>query len=74
LILHTIVDPSLIWESDQAHIDVKEIYYKGVQLEVRRVTENSYMIDRILSTDLSHFLDPELQPGCIIAYTLQPQD
>lgn len=73
MILHTIVDPQIIWGTGQFELnnDIQEISYKGVQLIARKIKENTYMVDRILSTDLKHFLDPDLQPGRIIEYTLQ---
>ncbi|HHY81058.1 MAG TPA: hypothetical protein GX505_00025 [Clostridiales bacterium] len=73
MILHTIVDPEFIWSAEPVDTDTKEINYKGVQVEVRRIDENKYVIDRILSTELKNYLDPELQPGCIIEYTLRSQ-
>ena len=72
LILYTVVDPELIWKKEEIS-GFMEITYKGVQLEVRRIDEEKVVINRILSTNLSDYLDIELQPGSIIAYTLQSQ-
>jgi len=73
MILHTIVEPELIWQKQNDIVETTEITYKGVQLEVRRIDEEKVVINRILSTNLSDYLDIELQPGSIIAYTLQSQ-
>lgn len=73
MILHTIVDHELIWKEEADTIELMEVTYKGIQLEVKRIEERKVVVNRIISTDLNHYLDPELQPGSTIIYTLQPQ-
>ena len=73
MILHTIVDPDLIWNKGSDCYERKEITYKGVKLEVIRANESYVVVNRIFSTDLSHYLDPDLQPGSTIKYTLMSQ-
>jgi hypothetical protein len=45
-----------------------EITYKGVRLEVRKISHDQVIVNRILSTDLTHYLDPGLQPGSMITF------
>ncbi|HHU48760.1 MAG: YlzJ-like family protein [Caldicoprobacterales bacterium] len=73
MILHTIVDHELIWKEEADTIELMEVTYKGIQLEVKRIEERKVVVNRIISTDPNHYLDPELQPGSTIIYTLQPQ-
>jgi hypothetical protein len=39
MILHTIVEPELIWQKQNDIVETTEITFKGVQLEVRRIDE-----------------------------------
>lgn len=73
MILHTIVDPNLIWYKELDCNERMEIRYKGVQLEVIRANEKNVVVNRILSTDLNHYLDPDLQPGSTIKCTFMSQ-
>ena len=67
MILYTIVDPDVTWYNEES-TKTMEITYKGVQIEVKKIDEKHFMINRIFSTDLKHYLNPELQPGSIILY------
>jgi|CZCB01.1.fsa_nt_gi hypothetical protein len=67
LILYTVVDPELIWKKEEIS-GFMEITYKGVRLEVRKISHDQVIVNRILSTDLTHYLDPGLQPGSMITF------
>jgi hypothetical protein len=74
MILHTIIDPESIWQQKTEIREKKEIEYKGVRLEVIQDDEKAVLIDRIITTNLKDYLDPGLQPGCKIEYTLLSQE
>lgn len=73
MILHTIIDPEWVWQNETEIQKKKEIEYKGVRLEVIEGDEKTVLIDRIISTNLKDYLDPDLQPGNKMIYTLKPQ-
>jgi hypothetical protein len=74
MIIHTIVEPELLWKMENDISETMEINYKGVQIEVRKIDEEKLVVNRVISTNLSDYLDTELQPGSIILYTLLSQD
>ena len=74
MILHTIVDPEIIWRKEAAPPNILEIQWKGIPMEVMEKDEKTVVISRILSTNLNHYLDPELQPGMEIGYGLKSRD
>lgn len=72
MILYTIYDPSMIYQNidyyDQSNIGsgLTEMMVNGVKVLASRSVDNSMRIERILSTNPYHYLDPNLQPGVII--------
>jgi Uma2 family endonuclease len=74
MILHTIVDPELIWRQDVEMQAITEIEYNGIRLEVTRSDEKTVRINRIISTNLKDYLDPSLQPGSKMEYTLKSRE
>jgi hypothetical protein len=75
MILHTIVDQNLVWarQNDKSE-EIIELKWQGVPLEVIKKDEKTVVINRIISTDLKDYLDPNLQPGMEIAYTLESRE
>jgi len=45
----------------------KEFFYLGERVEVSPLTEDQYVIRRLISTSPKAFLDPRFKPGTIIA-------
>ncbi|MBM7694772.1 hypothetical protein JOC77_004249 [Peribacillus deserti] len=70
MIIYTTVPQELIFhnEAEQPPI-MMEIDYRGISLQVQCHSPFSFMVERILSTDPDHFLDPEVQPGTILRYS-----
>ena len=74
MILHTIVDPNLIWQQKEEIQTTTEIKYHGIRMEVIPMDEKTVQINRILSTNLKDYLNPVLQPGSKLEYTLNPRE
>ncbi|HHU78599.1 MAG: YlzJ-like family protein [Caldicoprobacterales bacterium] len=74
MILHTIVNPEQVWAEHSQAIEIQETEYKGVRLEVLKRDEETVVINRIISTDLHDYLNPNLQPGTIIEYTWRSRE
>jgi len=62
VILYTVVPPEEIWEEDGKRRLVMASV-KGCPVLVEALGEGRGRIERVLSTDPQHFIDPALQPG-----------
>ncbi|NLC44385.1 MAG: hypothetical protein GX783_08915 [Clostridiales bacterium] len=72
MILHTIVDQNLIWDQqDEGTVETMELVWHSVPVEVTKKDDKILVINRIITTDLLHYLNPKLQPGMEITYTLK---
>ncbi len=65
MILYTVVPPELVWE-EEAERRFVEVRVGGVLLLAEPLDGTTGRIERILSTDPGHFLDPALQPGSTV--------
>ncbi|HCS75766.1 MAG TPA: hypothetical protein DIW17_18080 [Clostridiales bacterium] len=75
MILHTIVDSNLIWKNQDAEpVKTIELIWQGVPMEVIKKDEKTVVINRILTTNLKHYLNPSIQPGMEITYTLTSRE
>ena len=75
MILHTIVDQNLIWgQQDDGSVQTIELVWQSVPIEVIKKDDKTLVINRILSTNLQHYLNPSLQPGTEITYTLKSRE
>ncbi|KNY26745.1 YlzJ-like family protein [Pseudobacteroides cellulosolvens] len=71
MILYTIIPDESIFNnnsfnsSNQAsdNLATMEINYMGEKVEVFKNSSNKYVVGRVLSTSLSAYLNPKLQPG-----------
>ena len=77
MILYTIVPDEAIFNYDNSinnstdasrNTATMEIEYMGEKVEVYKNSNNKYVIGRILSTSLSAYLNPKLQPGSELDY------
>ncbi|MFZ5987299.1 MAG: YlzJ-like family protein [Bacillota bacterium] len=71
MILYSIVPPEVVFDNydkggGQGYI---EIEYLGEKVVVMPLTNNRYMIDRVISTSPKAFLNPKLMPGEVITGT-----
>lgn len=69
MILYSIVPPEVVFENfgqceKQNYIEVN---YSGEKLVVMPLSNNRYMINRVISTSPKAYLNPELMPGNIIS-------
>ncbi|HOV27857.1 MAG TPA: YlzJ-like family protein [Pseudobacteroides sp.] len=72
MILYTIVPDETIFNYDNSinnstnasqNAATMEMEYMGEKVQVYKNSNNKYVIGRILSTSLSAYLNPKLQPG-----------
>ncbi|HHV29707.1 YlzJ-like family protein [Acetivibrio mesophilus] len=71
MILYSIVPPEVVfenfsWSENQSYI---EMNYSGERIVVTPLSNNRYVINRVISTSPKAFLKPELMPGNIISGT-----
>ncbi|HZK34526.1 MAG TPA: YlzJ-like family protein [Bacillota bacterium] len=57
---------SLVKEEQREGPTYQELDYKGIKLEALCVSNNKYIVNRIISTDPRHYLIEEIQPGAEI--------
>ncbi|HPT79049.1 MAG TPA: YlzJ-like family protein [Candidatus Atribacteria bacterium] len=82
MVLYTIIEPELIGflpefakaQSDKGYGATQIIDYEGVKLEVMPATDNTFIVNRIISTDPADYIRPRLQPGCRIHLTFTAAD
>jgi len=75
MILYSIIPAEIVfgeyfWQdknNNKKRYESKEIVYLGERVEVSPLTEDQYMIKRLISTSPKAFLDPRFKPGTIIA-------
>lgn len=65
MILYTVVPPEEVWEDGPERRFV-EVEVEGVRVLAEPIDAASGRVERILSTDPNHFLNPALQPGSTI--------
>lgn len=65
MILHTIVPPELLFEETE-RAPLIRASLGGVSVLIEPIGEGEGRIERLLSTDPQHFLQPHLQPGTIV--------
>ncbi len=72
MILYTIYDPSVVFQNiDYYNVDklssgFTEMEVNGVKVLAARSQNDGMRIERLLSTNPLHFLDPRFQPGVSI--------
>ncbi len=72
MILYTIIPDESIFNNDNSvsnsnqasdNLATMEINYMGEKVAVLKNSNNKYVVERLLSTSLSAYLNPKLQPG-----------
>jgi hypothetical protein len=68
MILYSVVPSEIVFHgmNDAETIKYIEAGYRGERVQVMQAAGNCYTIMRLLSTNPSAFLDPELQPGKLV--------
>ncbi len=68
-LLYTIVKPELIFENIkkvELQNSVEEISYKGMIVTGHRQKDNTFIIERIITTKPEVYLDASIAPGSVI--------
>ncbi|TYQ13247.1 UNVERIFIED_CONTAM: YlzJ-like protein [Acetivibrio alkalicellulosi] len=66
MILHSIVPVEAVFFNSEEEKKLMEIEYMGEKVMVVPLSNNRYIIDRVISTSLKSYLNPKLTPGSII--------
>ena len=74
MIIHSIIDPEIVFKGMDDDYDnmVETIDWNGLKLEIKSVEKGVYEVNRIISTNLSDFLNQELQPGVRFSASYKP--
>ena len=65
---YTLIDPQLIWATEKDKPVLVEKTLNGVQVLLREETDETWSVQRIISTNPHDYLRPELQPGMRIKF------
>ncbi|NLK51796.1 MAG: hypothetical protein GX295_05035 [Syntrophomonadaceae bacterium] len=68
MIHYTLMDPQLIWASEDDIPVIIEKTIKGVQVLLREEEGETWSIQRVISTNPNDYLRSELQPGLRIKF------
>jgi len=74
--LYTIIDPEFVMrqqENQETPPKRKEVVLDGIRLEVFEKDDRNYIVNRIISTNPSDFLRPEIQPGRALTVDINPR-
>ncbi len=68
MILYSIIPIESVFSKMDTNIsnDIIEIEYEGEKVEVFLLSNNTYIVNRVISTSLKAYLNPKLMPGRII--------
>lgn len=72
MILYSIVPAEIVFRDLVQDHDKQSlvVYYLGEKIEVTPSLDNTYLINRLISTSPKAYLNPKLQPGTIIKANL----
>lgn len=72
MIIHSIIPMEVIFgENKEASAgEMKEVEYMGEKVMVTPLPDKGYVINRLISTSLKAYLNPDLQPGKIVRKSL----
>lgn len=64
MIIHTVMSPHTIFnEQGLSDSKYKEIEYKGIKVQVDMIYPETCILNRIFTTDVQLYLNPDFQPG-----------
>lgn len=66
VILYTIASPEEVFDDGDRSPELVEVVVNGVSALAQPVGDGTGRIERVISTDPDHFLDPQLQPGELV--------
>jgi hypothetical protein len=73
MILYTIYDHNMVLgggnggPASQEYQNYSEMSIDGVKVQVSQHSTSQFQVERIISTDPFDYLNPKIQPGCIIS-------
>jgi len=66
VIIYSPVPPEMLWhDAKQADFQLVEEVIAGIPVQIRINPDNSYQVERVLSTDPYDYLQPACQPGSV---------
>lgn len=72
MIHYTLLDPEVIWSDlNQKPFPLEKYSVDGKLLLMRKINEQTWMVEQLLSTDPMDYMLPQCQPG--VLYGLKPQ-
>jgi len=68
MILYSVIPPEVVFSNNQDsyYNSFREIDYMGQKVQVAVLSNNEFVITRLISTFPSAYLNPKLQPGTVI--------
>jgi len=70
VILYSIIPADVVFGNyfgkNADEYSLKEILYEGEKVEVIPMSNNTYKVNRIISTEPKAYLNPKLMPGSVI--------
>lgn len=68
MILYSIIPVDIVFGGDYDNKEISsiEIEYEGEKVEVTPLANNTYKINRVISTAPKAYLNPKLMPGTLI--------
>lgn len=68
MIIYSIIPNEIIFNNSNINTDFNfiEMDYLGEKVQVSALSNNRYVINRVIATNPKSFLNPKLQPGSII--------
>lgn len=67
MVLYTIVPPEELFDEEDEPVASVKAMVNGTPVLVTPIGEGKGRIERLLSTDPNHFLDPTYQPGNVVS-------
>ena len=73
MIHYTLLNPEIIWSDYyEKPVPLEEHTIDGIHLVMRRLNEQTWRVEQILSTDPMDFLHPRFQPGSLFVSSPHP--
>lgn len=68
MILYSVIPPEVVFGNNQDNYynSFREIDYMGQKVQVAALSNNEFVITRLISTSPGDYLNPRFQPGTVI--------
>ncbi len=74
MLLYTPLPAEQVLEGSDKEINIEEINYKGIKIQVEDINGKNYKIMRLISSNPNDYLNPEFQPGNMINKFLEAEE